>query len=67
LVRPPELGELGELEPHAAIAMTAAIVAAVSAVAGHARRGRGMTRVRWSIMPSFGFDDRARRERRRSG
>jgi hypothetical protein len=38
-VRPRELDELGELEPHAAIAVTAAIVAAVRAMASHARGG----------------------------
>jgi len=45
LVWPPELDELGELEPHAAIAVAAAIATAVRAVGGHARRGRRKTRV----------------------
>jgi hypothetical protein len=42
LVRP---AELGELEPHAAITVAAAIAAAVRAVSGHTRRGWRMTRV----------------------
>jgi hypothetical protein len=45
LVWPPELGEL---EPHAAIAVAAMMTVAVRVVGGHARRarrGRRMTRV----------------------
>jgi hypothetical protein len=52
LVWPPELGEL---EPHAAIAVAAAIAAALR----HAQRGRRITRVLSSIMPSSGLDDHA--------
>jgi hypothetical protein len=65
LVWPPELDELGELEPHAAITVAAAIAAAVRAVGGHARRGRRMTQVLSFIMPSSGLDDRVGRQRRR--
>lgn len=53
-VRPPELDELSEPEPHAAIAVTTAIVAAVRAGVTHPRRGGGMTRVRWFSMPQPG-------------
>jgi hypothetical protein len=50
----PALDELGEPEPHAAIAVAAAIAAAVRAVGGDARRSRRVTRVLWFIMPSSG-------------
>jgi hypothetical protein len=39
LVWPPERDELVELEPHAVIAVAAAIATAARAVSGHARRG----------------------------
>ena len=54
LIWPPELDELGELEPHAAIAVAAAMMAAaVRAVGGDARRGRRMTWVlTFILLPS---------------
>jgi plasmid stabilization system protein ParE len=53
LVCPPELDELdelGELEPHAAITVAAAIAAAVRELGDHARCGRRMMRVRSLVM-----------------
>jgi hypothetical protein len=43
LVWPPALDELGEVEPHPAIAVATASAAAVRAAGGHARRGRRVT------------------------
>lgn len=54
LAWPPELDKPGELEPHAVIAIAAAIVAAVRAAAGHACRGRRTTHMGSFTMFSSG-------------